>query len=120
MVDRHQDALYSAAIFAKISDMDFKIYKMDLNKNYPGGGNFGDHHVVLCMNVFHHLKNQRKLLENIRKSQIAIFEINNNDRDKILNYFDVTKEIQSPKANRAIMLCAPKGKIIETNESDYQ
>lgn len=103
--DIHRDAVYGAAVIAKMFNLDFRIYLCDVESEFPNG----DFHIVTLMNVFHHLKNQNGILRRMAAYPSALFEINESDRIRIEEYFSVTKEAKSPKDNRLILMCEPKG-----------
>ncbi|MCP3684503.1 MAG: methyltransferase domain-containing protein [bacterium] len=103
--DRHQDALYSAAIFSKWNNIKFNLHLCELDSDLPGD----NYDVGLVLSVFHHITKQDEFMTRIsERCKQVIWEINNEDRDKVLSRFKLIKEVKTPKDNRTILLTEPK------------
>lgn len=102
--DIDKNAIYTASVFAKMNNTIFKLYRCDIDIEFP----HGDFDVALLFNVFHHLKNQDGVLRRLKKYPITIFEINTGDREKILKHFSVEHECESPKDGRILLAGRPR------------
>lgn len=102
-VERHKDAIYSAAVFAKMNNTRYDLYHMDLDLMWPDG----KYDAVLLLNSLHHIKEQEELLRRISQIPQSIFEINHEDKSKVMKYVNIVKEINSEKG-RLILLCEKK------------
>lgn len=103
-VERHLNALYTCSVLNKILKTPFKLLKIDLDNSFPKG----EFDVALVLNVFHHIKNQNKLIEELKKIPEIIFEINHEDKGIIASNFKIVKEIKSPR-----------GRLILITSSNY-
>lgn len=109
--DISREAINSAAVFSLMQGTKFKLYRCDINNEFPQG----NHDICMLFNVFHHLKKQPQVLERMQKYPMCIFEINKKDRPMIEQYFKVVREIESPKDNRVILQTKPI-KLRQENE----
>lgn len=75
---------------------------------WVGGDELPECDVVLCLNVLHHFKDQDKAIARMRCRE-AIFEIKEESRPLVENYFEVTRRVDSHRADRCILLCRRRG-----------
>jgi len=102
--DIHSQALYAAAVLAKINGTSFPLYHCDIDKSFP----LGDYDIVFLLNALHHLKYPEDVLRRMAKQPISLFEVNEDQELNILEMFTVVRKEQSPKDNRILLLCVPK------------
>ncbi len=74
-------------------------------REWAGGDDLPECDVVLCLNVLHHFPDQEKSLSKMLCRQ-AIFEIKTECRAAVESCFTVTKELDSHRADRCLLLCA--------------
>ncbi len=104
-IDQHNDALYSACVINYMKGTPFTLMNGDLNEKLLET----KFDVCLVMNVLHHINNPMKFLKKIKNiCNFAVFEIKHADRYYVLSYFELIKEITSPKRDRKILLTKPK------------
>lgn len=75
---------------------------------WVGGDPLPEVDVVLCLNVLHHFADQDKAVSRMRCRQ-AIFEIKEEVRPVVETYFQVTRRLDSHRADRCLLLCARRG-----------
>jgi len=74
-------------------------------REWAGGDDLPDCDIVLCLNVLHHFADQDKALSKMRCRQ-AIFEIKTECRSAVEAHFAVTRELDSHRADRCLLLCS--------------
>ena len=91
-LDLNEDALKTTMILAH-------EYKSNVNfLNIPADGSFLSADIILCLNVFHHIKNQDKFIDNIN-AKYVIFEIDKEDLPKIEKRFKILVKKDSHRAS---------------------
>ena len=75
---------------------------------WVGGDEFPESDVLLCLNVLHHFADQDMAVSRMRCKE-AIFEIKEESRPVVEKYFEVTRRVDSHRADRCILLCARRG-----------
>ncbi len=75
---------------------------------WVGGDALPECDVVLCLNVLHHFADQDKAVSRMACRQ-AIFEIKEEARPVVEKHFEVTRRLDSHRADRCLLLCARRG-----------
>lgn len=100
-LDRSPTVLETAKMIVEVSDVKGIEFK-----EWTGGESIPNCDIILCLNVLHHFDDIPLALSMMNAR--TLFEINNSDLEKVLNYFNILQTIPSHRQNRGIYFCERK------------